>query len=155
MSEGNRVPPNTKEKKPTLDDLLAFSKKFKLKTPVPKDIVGILTKDAAKQKKIIEKAWKDVEDSSPAGAKPASQGSSETRSRPAGVTTFDSSTTTPPRTDREVSRSLLSPAPEWHGGGDPVYDGDRGRPIVKLPFPWTYATAVRCGKGGAALKGWI
>ncbi|CCG84938.1 protein of unknown function [Taphrina deformans PYCC 5710] len=45
-----------KEKDGRLQDLLAFSKDFKLTTPVPEDLIPILAKDKAKQDAIIQKA---------------------------------------------------------------------------------------------------
>ncbi|KAI9796878.1 MAG: hypothetical protein M1833_005927 [Piccolia ochrophora] len=41
-----------------LNDLMKFSKNFKLNTPVPKDLVPILAKDKDKQELIVEKAQK-------------------------------------------------------------------------------------------------
>ncbi|RMZ77381.1 hypothetical protein DV737_g4392, partial [Chaetothyriales sp. CBS 132003] len=46
-----------------LNELLRFSRTFKLKTPVPTDLVGILAKDPVKQEAIIEKAKKEHEES--------------------------------------------------------------------------------------------
>lgn len=53
-----------------LNDLLRFSLSFKLKTPIPTDLVGILAKDPAKQEQIIEKAKKEVEETKSAAASP-------------------------------------------------------------------------------------
>ncbi|EXJ77414.1 hypothetical protein A1O3_09640 [Capronia epimyces CBS 606.96] len=49
-----------------LNELLRFSKTFKLKTPIPNDLIGILAKDPAKQEAIVEKAQKEHADSGPA-----------------------------------------------------------------------------------------
>ena len=49
------------EKRQKLQELLQFSKDFKLKTVVPRDLVGILAKDPAKQEAIVLKSHKDVE----------------------------------------------------------------------------------------------
>ncbi|KAJ9606620.1 poly(A)-binding protein binding protein [Cladophialophora chaetospira] len=46
-----------------LTELLRFSKSFKLKTPIPTDLIGILAKDPAKQEAIVEKAQKESSDS--------------------------------------------------------------------------------------------
>lgn len=46
-----------------LNDLKRFSTTFKLKTPVPNDMVGILAKDPQKQEALIEKAKRGHEDS--------------------------------------------------------------------------------------------
>lgn len=45
-----------------LNELLKFSKSFKLDTPVPKDLVPILAKDPSKQEEIIEKAKRNHEE---------------------------------------------------------------------------------------------
>jgi hypothetical protein len=49
-----------------LNELLRFSRTFKLKTPVPNDLVGILAKDPQKQEAIVEKAKRETEDTTPA-----------------------------------------------------------------------------------------
>ena len=46
-----------------LNDLMKFSKNFKLLTPVPKDLVPILAKDKAKQEEIMEKAQRNAQSS--------------------------------------------------------------------------------------------
>ncbi len=43
-----------------LNDLMRFSKNFKLHTPVPKDLVPILAKDKSKQEEIMEKAQRNA-----------------------------------------------------------------------------------------------
>lgn len=60
-----------KEKDGRLQDLLAFSKDFKLSTPVPEDLIPILAKDKAKQEAIVQKAASGSS-SSPSTAKPES-----------------------------------------------------------------------------------
>lgn len=47
-----------------LNELLRFSKTFKLKTPIPTDLIGILAKDPVKQEAIVEKAQKEHDGSS-------------------------------------------------------------------------------------------
>lgn len=44
-----------------LNDLMKFSKNFKLLTPVPKDLVPILAKDKSKQEEIMEKAQRNAD----------------------------------------------------------------------------------------------
>ena len=86
-----------------LNDLLRFSKTFKLKTPVPSDLVGILTKDPLKQEQL--KAQKDTEERGSVAVSPASLSSSggevKTPSRPGGTGKFDPSMIPPPLTDRQ------------------------------------------------------
>ncbi|KAK4943538.1 poly(A)-binding protein binding protein [Elasticomyces elasticus] len=55
-----------------LNELLRFSKTFRLKTPIPNDLINILTKNPTKQEAIIEKAQKDHEESASAAASPSS-----------------------------------------------------------------------------------
>ncbi|KAK2737772.1 hypothetical protein FQN57_007420 [Myotisia sp. PD_48] len=45
-----------------LNELMKFSKNFKLGTPVPKDLVPILAKDPGKQEEIVERAQKQHEE---------------------------------------------------------------------------------------------
>ena len=49
------------DQKIKLNDLMKFSKNFKLHTPVPKDLVPILAKDSAKQNEIVKKAQREAE----------------------------------------------------------------------------------------------
>ncbi|PGH12073.1 hypothetical protein AJ79_04472 [Helicocarpus griseus UAMH5409] len=51
-----------------LNELMKFSKNFKLGTPVPKDLVPILAKDPSKQEQIIEKARRQHEEKVAAAA---------------------------------------------------------------------------------------
>lgn len=52
----------TQDRTIKLNELMKFSKNFKLGTPVPKDLVPILAKDPGKQEKIIEKAQRQHEE---------------------------------------------------------------------------------------------
>ena len=54
-----------------LNELLRFSRTFKLKTPIPGDLVGILAKDPNKQEAIIEKAKREHEESASATTSPS------------------------------------------------------------------------------------
>lgn len=54
-----------------LNELMKFSKNFKLATPVPRDLVPILAKDPSKQEEIIERAQRQAEEK--AAAKAAAQ----------------------------------------------------------------------------------
>ncbi|KKY23898.1 putative pab1 binding protein [Phaeomoniella chlamydospora] len=79
-----------------LNELMRFSKTFKLNTPVPTDLVPILAKDPMKQEEIIEKAHKQVEEkkqpSAPATATTASPAATpevRTPSRPAAAGRYE------------------------------------------------------------------
>ena len=54
-----------------LNDLQRFSRNFKLKTPIPKDILGILSNDPVKQERIDEKAKREFEEIKSAAVSPA------------------------------------------------------------------------------------
>jgi hypothetical protein len=62
----------TNDRQAKLKELQNFSETFKLRTPVPTDLVGILAKDPAKQEQIVERARKEHEEV-PAGAGSTSQ----------------------------------------------------------------------------------
>ena len=64
-----------------LNDLLRFSKTFKLKTPIPGDLVGILAKDPGKQEAIIEKAKREHEESASAATSPSAPAVAESATR--------------------------------------------------------------------------
>lgn len=67
-----------------LNELLKFSKNFKLSTPVPKDLVPILAKDPHKQEAIINRAQQAEDKSSPKAAAPTPE--QKPPVRPAGAT---------------------------------------------------------------------
>jgi regulator of protease activity HflC (stomatin/prohibitin superfamily) len=58
----------TEDRANRLKELLRFSKTFKLKTPVPDDLVGILARGSGRQEDIIEKAQQQYEHGNSAGA---------------------------------------------------------------------------------------
>ncbi|KAF2816156.1 uncharacterized protein BDZ99DRAFT_542394 [Mytilinidion resinicola] len=53
------------------NNLKRFSENFKLNTPVPTDLIPILAKDEAKQKHIVEKALKAIQEQKSTPPKPA------------------------------------------------------------------------------------
>ncbi|KAN0067590.1 hypothetical protein V8E54_014155 [Elaphomyces granulatus] len=63
-----------------LNELMKFSKNFKLSTPVPVDLVPILAKDRGKQEEIIERAQRQAEEK--AAAKAAAQAAAEQKPAP-------------------------------------------------------------------------
>ncbi len=68
-----------------LNELLRFSRTFKLKTPIPGDLVGILAKDPGKQEAIIEKAKREHEESASAATSPSAPAAAESATRKAGL----------------------------------------------------------------------
>ncbi|KIX95372.1 uncharacterized protein Z520_08889 [Fonsecaea multimorphosa CBS 102226] len=69
-----------------LNELMRFSKTFKLKTPIPSDLIGILAKDPAKQEAIVERAQKESSEStSPTKASPSQGPAASNTTRKADV----------------------------------------------------------------------
>lgn len=66
------------DKEIKLTELKKFANSFKLSTPVPSDLVSIITKDPAKQKEIQAKAIKNAEDIAKSKAEMASREKSQT-----------------------------------------------------------------------------
>ncbi|KAM5445187.1 poly(A)-binding protein binding protein [Microsporum audouinii] len=72
-----------------LNELMKFSKNFKLGTPVPKDLVPILAKDPSKQEEIIERAKKQHEEKNaavptkPTAATPTASNAASAETKPA------------------------------------------------------------------------
>ena len=106
----------TQDRQSKLNDLLRFSENFKLKTPIPNDLIGILAKDPAKQEQIIEKAKKEVEETKSAAASPA-RPSEPKALRTVAAPKFDPSTISP-----------LPPAFGRGRGGVPPHAGRNDRP---------------------------
>ncbi|GLA10155.1 hypothetical protein AnigIFM60653_001799 [Aspergillus niger] len=113
-----------------LNELMKFSKNFKLATPVPKDLVPILAKDPHKQEEIIQRAQQHAEEKvvtkSPASADP------KPAARPSGNARQESGTMPPPaQSDRPNfprGRQMLPPTGPHAGPGgrlpqQPVHQG--------------------------------
>jgi LsmAD domain len=95
----------TNDRQAKLKELLNFSETFKLRTPVPTDLVGILAKDPAKQERIVEKAKKEHEELPvvPSNASLAAAGSeAKAPSRTMAVGKFDPSMVPAPIPDRQT-----------------------------------------------------
>ncbi|KAK5937942.1 poly(A)-binding protein binding protein [Knufia obscura] len=86
-----------------INDLVRFSKTFKLKTPIPNDLVGILAKDPKKQETIMDKAQKDSEGLKTQPSTAANLASSSTGMPP--VPKFDKSQIPPPIPERNTFNS--------------------------------------------------
>lgn len=137
-----------------INDLVRFSKTFKLKTPVPDDLVGILAKDPKKQEVIVQKAKQDSEI---AKVNAAILGPSSV-DEPQPIPKFDRSQVPPPvPTDRGVfqaqraqygkqslPRNTRPPVlePGFPGGSIPIAPRgqsatvrDRTAPAVDTPIP--------------------
>ncbi|KAI9811605.1 MAG: hypothetical protein M1827_005354 [Pycnora praestabilis] len=89
-----------------LNDLMKFSKNFKLMTPVPKDLVPILAKDKIKQEEIMEKAQRNALEANStsisATGKPAATLIEQRAQRPLAVTRAEGNTNaTPSAADRQ------------------------------------------------------
>ncbi|EFQ96688.1 PAB1-binding protein 1 [Nannizzia gypsea CBS 118893] len=100
-----------------LNELMKFSKNFKLGTPVPKDLVPILAKDPSKQEEIIERAKRQHEEKNaampnkPSTATPATSSVSSNATADAKPATRNSAT---PR--YEGGNGLPGAAPDRQGG---------------------------------------
>ncbi len=95
----------TNDRHAKLRELQKFSETFKLRTPVPTDLVGILAKDPAKQEQIVEKARKEHEEV-PTTPSPASHSATGTEaklpSKTAAVGKFDPSMVPAPIPERQT-----------------------------------------------------
>lgn len=98
IAEKRRIQAN-QDRTAKINDLIRFSTTFKLKTPVPEDLVGILAKDPKKQEAIIEKAKRDHDD---AKTTPPSTASSSSSSQLPTVPKFDKSQIPPPIPERSA-----------------------------------------------------
>ena len=83
-----------------LNDLMKFSKNFKLLTPVPKDLVPILAKDKSKQEEIMEKAQRNAEQASSTPPKPVITTDQKTQ-RPLAAARYDGDTIAPVAGERQ------------------------------------------------------
>jgi hypothetical protein len=93
--EQNRRDKRSQDKAVKLNDLMSFSKNFKLHTPVPVDLIPILAKDKAKQEKIVEKAQRE-HDEATANTPPKTTPVTEQKpARPSGPGRYDVGTTPP------------------------------------------------------------
>ncbi|OJD26208.1 hypothetical protein ACJ73_02417 [Blastomyces percursus] len=98
-----------------LNELMKFSKNFKLGTPVPKDLVPILAKDPSKQEEIIEKARRQHEEKLAAAAAKA-----------AGATAPDASTAAAPAAEKKPAAPRASGSSRYDlGAVPPVAPSDR------------------------------
>ena len=90
-----------------LNDLMKFSKNFKLLTPVPKDLVPILAKDKSKQEEIMEKAQRNAQ-SSNASQRLASTSLDQKASRPLAEAKYDGQKISPNASENHEARSPYS-----------------------------------------------
>lgn len=118
-----------------INDLVRFSKTFKLKTPVPNDLVGILAKDPKKQEQIMEKAQRDHEEAKT--APPTSHSASSSGQLPS-VPKFDKSQI-PERNTLNNSR-----------GTSAKQSLTRGQRAFGQPSPFTGGTVPLAPRGQVA-----
>ncbi|KZF25565.1 hypothetical protein L228DRAFT_266030 [Xylona heveae TC161] len=124
-----------------INDLMKFSKNFKLMTPVPKDLVPILAKDKMKQEEIMLKAQKAAEEAKAAAPKSPAKAmlvggaeSKPTQQRPVSTARYDPGTSAPMSpADRQAQlrgRSAFSQASfnNHHGPRN-----DRALPAQNIP----------------------
>lgn len=127
-----------------VNELRQFAKRFKLKTPIPEDLVGILAKDPRKQEAITEKAQRDYEEAK--GGLPLPIPLHTTNQAP--VPKFDKSQIPPPIPERSTflatrggkasvgrnGRPLGQPLP-FSAAGVPLAPRAQGQKNVPAPIP--------------------
>ncbi|RDW62693.1 hypothetical protein BP5796_10995 [Coleophoma crateriformis] len=140
---------NDKEIK--LNDLKKFADTFKLNTPVPADLVGIIAKDPAKQKEIQEKAKRNAEEAktNPSEAvKPITpQTENRTAPRPAPATAGSSQPTVSTR--QNAGRGGFSNQGQQYNSNS--FRGDRqsqGQNATQQGHSGTLASRLRNGAQG-------
>ncbi|EFW23269.1 PAB1 binding protein Pbp1 [Coccidioides posadasii str. Silveira] len=130
-----------------LNELVKFSKNFKLGTPVPKDLVPILAKDPNKQEEIIQRAKKQHEEklASEAAAKAAaaaavaaaaSTASSTATAEQKQTAPRQTGSTGPARYDTATAPSMPPPERQMYPRGRqgyPPLGPQSGRPVSHLP----------------------
>lgn len=127
-----------------LNELMKFSKNFKLATPVPKDLVPILTKDPNKQEEILERSQRQAEESKMAAAAKA-QAASTTATT---TTTTTTTTTAAAAAAAEQKPAARAPAPARYDAGTtpPSAPSDRQNyPRGRQGYP---PTGPHIGQGG-------
>ncbi|KAG9017624.1 hypothetical protein FRB90_000494 [Tulasnella sp. 427] len=140
------------EKDKRLSELIEFSKSFKLKQPIPTDLVPILAKDEDKQKAIVEKASKDSED-----RKARSIGVSIPPA--AGTLPIPNAVVSPPTPAPASSKasnkiSVIPPIPPFKGGPSKTAVPAGAKPGVTSPVngPATAAASTKPGAAGLQKK---
>ncbi|PYI03332.1 putative PAB1 binding protein [Aspergillus sclerotiicarbonarius CBS 121057] len=102
-----------------LNELMRFSKNFKLATPVPKDLVPILAKDPHKQEEIIQRAQQHAEEKTV--PKPAASVEQKPAARASGTARQESGTMPPPaqseRSNYPRGRQMFPPTGPHAGPG--------------------------------------
>ena len=109
-----------------LNELMKFSQNFKLSTPVPKDLVPILAKNADKQEEIIKKAQQQIDEEEVVAKATPVTAEQKPPTRGPGPARYDSGTMPPPsQTDRlhyPRNRQMYTPAgPHGGQGGRPPH----------------------------------
>jgi len=128
-----------------LNDLMKFSKNFKLHTPVPKDLVPILAKDKSKQDEIMEKAQRCAEEASKnIASKPAAPNNDQKTQRPLSTARYDVGITSPiaPVDRQNFPRGRQGHAPQGQ------YNNHNTRSDRSYQAPNNSAAAPRSGTGG-------
>ncbi|KAI0102419.1 hypothetical protein GGR51DRAFT_290220 [Nemania sp. FL0031] len=104
------------DKEVKLIELKRFASSFKLPTPVPLDLIGIIAKDPAKQREIQEKANRDAQE---VAKRKAEEAKEKEKKEPAGISTESQQNTTP-AAPVESRSSRTANAPSTTGPSAPV-----------------------------------
>jgi hypothetical protein len=117
------------DKEGKLSELRKFGESFKLATPVPNDLIGIIAKDPEKQKKIQERAMQDAQQVAARKAKEAAvaaqqekQASASKDSQPK-VSTEPTTTTTAAPSAAGDSRTAARPTAPQHSSSPSTVSG--------------------------------
>lgn len=122
----------TQDRTAKINDLVRFSKTFKLKTPIPNDLVGILAKDPKKQADIVDKAIEDAKTSAVSSPTPSASVVNEPP-----TTKFDKSQIPPPIPDRTTFAAGRA------GYGKPAIGRGARSNNQQMPFPANVPVAPR------------
>lgn len=99
LAEKKRAQAN-QDRTAKINELVRFAKNFKLKTPIPNDLVGILAKDPKKQEAIMERAQRDHEEAKT--SVPSTATSTPSSTQIPSVPKFDKSQVPGPIPDRNA-----------------------------------------------------
>ncbi|KAL2160813.1 hypothetical protein VTH06DRAFT_1010 [Thermothelomyces fergusii] len=115
MAEKARTTRAKQDKEIKLTELKKFAENFKLSTPVPKDLISIITKDPAKQKQIQEKARMNMEELSRQREAAAKEKEAAAAKEAQGKASAEQSGTATPAGTTETRGSSRPTAPQHSG----------------------------------------
>ncbi|KAI9850032.1 MAG: hypothetical protein M1838_006172 [Thelocarpon superellum] len=117
-----------------LNDLMKWSKGFKLHTPVPKDLVSILAKDKTKQEEIMEKAQREADEAKQETAAAGSKAAATAAATPTVTTGEEAKPQKPTAATRHPATAASTPQPAYPDRSNV----GRGRSANAPPGPASY-----------------